>query len=451
MHLRVSLCRIGCVVARAAFVSGFLLCAGTAQASAPGTLDHYIALALENSPRLEAATAVVRASALRSDTIGILSDPEVRYQRTLSGVEAMAGQRQRLAIEQRVAWPTGPWAERRASDYAALATRAQAATVERDVRLMVSRAFWELWLVREFLAARQREESLLASVVSSVRARLEVGRSTLAELATVELALARARDELAALASDERIAAVELAGVIGASPTSDLPTVAACTSAEAQDVREDSSSSPAAEEVARAHPEVHELLAESRAELAMAEAAAARRWPMLGLGVEVVDMVEPNASTTNAASGSGNLVDAWAVMALVSVPLWHGRYAADEESRRSEAAAAVARAEDREREIVSSYRAAALGEREAARRLVTLEQVLVPKARVALEATLGGLTTGRVELRDVLMIERELVELETTRARMCVSRALAGATQRALDGRRPADGPTDATANEVQR
>lgn len=441
---------LGCALARAAVVLTCLLRAGVAQAATPGTLDHYVALALESSPRLEAAAASVRASERRAATVGVFADPEVRYERTLSGIEAMGGERQRLALEQRIAWPTGPWAEQRASAHEAEAMRAQASRAEREVRLAVSRAFWDLWLAREARAARQRDEALLASMVSSIRARLEVGRSSLAELATVELALARAHDDLATLANDERLAKVALAALIGVAPDAHLETVATCAAPMPPSDTARTGAADTAEEVVRTHPEVRELVSASRVELAMAEAAAARRWPMLGVGLELVDMATPISPPSGSGMPPNRLVDAWALMGLVSLPLWQDRYTAEEQLRRAEAEAASARATDRARELASSYRAAKLTEREATRRLGALERDLMPKARLALEATLGGLATGQNDLRDVLMVERELVELETTRANVCATRAVAVATQTMLDGLAPTPGGVAQLQGEVQ-
>ncbi|MEO0326938.1 MAG: TolC family protein, partial [Myxococcota bacterium] len=139
-------------------------------------------------------------------------------------------------------------------------------------------------------------------------------------------------------------------------------------------------------------------------------AVAAQRLPSFSLGV---DWIVTGDAAAEDVQGSGR--DAVIVGAGLSVPLWQRSYA--DEARAAELEAA-ARRDDR-RALAHRVRAALTGTlarlRDARRRAVLHEGTLAPQAEAALDSVLGAFTVGRAAVADVLLAERDLLEIRLGR------------------------------------
>ncbi|MFW6049571.1 MAG: TolC family protein [Myxococcota bacterium] len=367
-----------------------------------GRFESYLAYAMRQSPELEAAFERWRAAVLRIDPERRLPEPTITYAYFIRSVETRVGpQRHRLGLRQAFPWPTRLTA---GADAAALAARAAEARFEAEATVLqerVARAFWQLWWVHRTHRLYLEQEEILQALVESVRARVETGAANLGDLAQVQLRLERLRDHRGAHHEHMRRLSAELVAAIGAPPGTPTPVK-----------DEPSEGLPAEDEEslladALAHPRVRAHAKMAEAERARARAANARRYPGLALSV---DWTETGPARTTNVPDSGK--DAVMAAVSVSVPLWGGSYRDEAAAARAESAAQSAEGEAARRQAAAALEAALSGVRDAQRRIELYRHELIPQAETVYSSVSGGLAVGRATLPQVMMAERDLLELQ---------------------------------------
>ncbi|MCB9691715.1 MAG: TolC family protein [Alphaproteobacteria bacterium] len=373
-------------------------------------LQGYIALALAAHPAVRAAFARWEAAVHRIARAAALPEPTVQLGTFVRSVETRVGPQQaRISVQQAFPWPSRP---ARAGD--AAAAEAEAARLDLEATALalaaeVEVADWNLWELRATRELHAEHLVVLDSLAATARGRLEVGAADLARLQQLELARARLDDSIATLTS--RIAAAEVAlrtlvpGAPDTLPTPDEPVLVEPDALPAD---------------LQAHPAARAAAARAGASLAAERTAAADRLPSFTVGA---DWILTGATGTMPDAGK----DAVVAGVGVRVPLWQGAHAETLDAQRAETRAREA---DVERRLLDLERAAAterLAALDAARRVRTLEATLLPVAEAAFEALLGELAAGTGGVADVLLAQRDLLDLrvDLVRARADHVRALA--------------------------
>lgn len=369
-----------------------------------GSLRSYVANAFSNSPDLRASYEEWRAALAGPAQARKFPELVLTYGGFIRAVETRVGpQRHRLGVMQWFPWPTRLSAGRDAAAFAAVSTQQRFEALALDVAAQVARAYWKLWFIQKNQLVQKAQREVLLSLSQQVRARLRSGRVGLSDLAQVDLSISRISDVIAGLQEAERSATAELVRVIGAAAGTATPIV------PEQDPP--SASLPASEtsdlvKAAVEHPRVAALGSMSDAADERARAAKGERGPSIGLGLDWIitgEAIDPSIPK----SGQDAVVG---VVAL-KIPVSGGAYRAAQQQAQAEGAMYRARERAGQDRAVAELEQALANLRDAVRRVQLYETTLLPQAETAYSSTLDGYQSGRSSLAEVLIAEKDLLEL----------------------------------------
>lgn len=369
-----------------------------------GTLRSYVAKAFANSPELRASYEEWHAALERPAQARRFPELVLTYGGFIRAVETRVGpQRHRVGAMQWFPWPSRLNAGRDAAAYAAVSAQRRFESVALDVAAQVARAYWRLWFIQKNQVVQQAQRQVLMSLSRQVRARLESGRTGLSDLAQVDLSISRISDVIAGLEESSRSATAELVRVIGAEggtptpiqPEYDPPLALLPESDEGE-----------LKDAAMAHPRVAAMASMSEAAEERARAAKGERGPSLGLGL---DWIITGQAVDPAIPDSGK--DAVIGVVALKVPVSGGAYRAAQQEARAEGAMYRARERAARDRAVAELEQALANLRDAVRRVQLYETTLVPQAETTYSSTLDGYQSGRSSLAEVLIAEKDLLEL----------------------------------------
>lgn len=389
-------------------------------------LPGYLRLALENNPDVRASFERWQASVHRISRARRLPEPTIGFGYFVQSVETRVGPQQaRLSLQQAFPWPTRLSAGADAASAQARAMQRRFEAQALSVAQRVKAAYWHLWQIRTTRSIHREHLDVIRGLSESVRARMSTGVATLADLQQIDLAAARIADNIRGMDEAESGAEAFLRAAIGVAadypvPTPDEPAAAGMPA----------DSPEALSASARAHPMIDSLGLLAEASEATARAEGAERFPSFTVGA---DWIITGDAAMPGVEGSGR--DAVIVGAGIRIPLWQGSYsdsieAAEAESRahRADQRSLVDRAEA---ELASTL----ANLRDATRRVDLYRVTLVPQAETAYESVLGSYTVGRATVAQVLLSQRDLLELRIELARARADHARTWARLEELVGR----------------
>ncbi|MCA9653861.1 MAG: TolC family protein [Myxococcales bacterium] len=395
-----------------------------------GSLPHYLAYAYAHRPALRASFERWRAAAQRPRQARRLPEPQITFTAFVRPVETRVGpQRLKLGAMQWFPWPSKLGAAGRAAAHEAQAEQRHFEADALAVAAEVSTAYWTLWEIRRTRAVDQDELTILRSLTEQVRVQLEVSGADLADVARLELMSTRAEDRLAGLDERERMAAAELVRVIGAPPGTAVPT----------DAREPAVELPRDEAVlhlaAIEHPRVQAWASLSEAAQLRERSARAERLPSFGVGVDWIITGQPADANAGHVAPAERGKDAVMVTAGVKVPLWGRAYGAAASEARANDAAHRARALEARNMALAELERSLARVRDGARRTALLESTLVPQAEAAFESVTLSYASGRSSIGELMMSERDLLELQRERVAAYAALGIAWAELERVVGR----------------
>jgi outer membrane protein TolC len=369
-----------------------------------GSLNAYLAVALEKSPEARAAFQRWRSAMFSVSRKRRLPEPSLSFGYYLRSVETKAGpQRFNLGVSQTFPWPTKLSAGADAASEKARAAGLMFDAQVLGIRREVAKAYWTLWLIHEEHRLKSEHDVVLEALAGAVRGRLQIGAATLADLNQVDLGIARHHDHRGRHAEAALQASVKLRAVLGVAPDSKpLPA----TDQPRAGLPRHSEAELAA--LGSRHPMIEQFTHLAASEDHRARAEGADRYPRFKLGV---NLIETGPSAGAADSGK----DALIVSAGLSIPLW-GNY-----SDQVDAARAASSAHRAEQEASRRKSEAGLGSllsrlRDAQRRVHLYKRTLVPQAETTFQAVLGGYQSGGSTVASVILAQRDLIELQLQRA-----------------------------------
>jgi outer membrane protein, heavy metal efflux system len=321
----------------------------------------------------------------------------------------------RLGIQQRFPWPGALLAGADAAAAEARVAQREFEAEALELRAEVLAAYWQLWLIREVQGVEAEQLELYGAITELARSRLELGRSTLADVQQIDLGHARLADDLDSLREAENKAAATLIGAIAAPPGTAAPTRSELPllAEPAADVVELRASLVG-------HPRLGRWAAQAEAGEWKVKQARRARAPGFVLGVDWIKagpMQMPDMPNSDAV-----MIDVG-----IELPLWQRNYAEDQRAAAAETAAARAEWAEAHSRAAAALDITLATIRDTARRARLYETTLIPLAEGALESTLGGYATGNVALASILSAERELLGLRLARVQLHAEHALAWA------------------------
>ncbi len=391
-----------------------------------GTVESYVGTALHAHPGLAKHAELWRAATHRADAASAWPRTTITYAFLPLPIETRLGpQRHRIAVRQGIPWPGQRDAASRAELSEASVEEARLDATANAVREEVEHAYWDLWQARKTGQILSEQVTVLETSARIARGAVEVGQAGLSSVARIELAAARLRERQAA--NTAKIAAAEqrLRGAIRAQPAQ-LPTTPAAFSPDLPENIE-----------VNAAPELEALRRNVEAAARKAEAADASAKPTFSVGVDYIFVDEGEAMADEAGR------DALMLMVGLTFP---STWAA--EGARAEASRSMQKASEHaviDAEADRAAKAATLLElaRDAQRRHNFFRDTLLPQAENAFEASLGDYESGRAGVADLLLTQREWLELQIGLAAARADFERARATLARLQGAPAANGQTN--------
>jgi outer membrane protein TolC len=339
------------------------------------------------------------AAALRIASARSLPQPTLQFGVFVQSVETRVGPQQaRLSVAQSFPWPSTLVANGKAADAAAQAAASDLAASTLGVVREAAEAYWNLWEVRTTRALHIEHVEVMAGLTATVRSRVETGTASLADLQQVELSRARLADRIATMDADERARIAQLEALTGPldPPHTPADPPLARPALDPTDLRQ----------AVLAHPALASLEHRTTSAERTARAQKGNRLPGFTVGGDW--LVTGEAPTTGVAD-SGK--DAVQITAGVQVPLWQRGLSNASKAANHEA---LARRQDHRASTDRALAAltptlTALADSE--RRVVTLEQTLLPLSEAAYASILGNYTVGDGSVAQPLLAQRDLLDL----------------------------------------
>ena len=382
----------------------------------------YVAHGLKESPVVRAAFARWEAAIQQVARSRSLPEPTLGFTVFLQAVETRVGPQQgRVSLEQVFPWPTALSASAGAAAARARAAGEAFAATELAATEQIEAAYWDLWAIRAAQGSHTEHLSVIDGLSEVLRARVEVGTAGLADLQQVDLSRARLDSAIQTMHAEEHIAAATLRGLLGLRetipvPTSDTPPAVALPEGSDEQLFS----------AAMSHPHIAQAAAQADAAADTVRLARSRRMPGLSLSAGWTPIGDTPAHSSGHADEMGR--DALSVGMGLSLPLWQRTYTADIAAAR----ALVSAAEADHDTVAVSLTEAVLQWRvrvtDSARRVAITQDTLLPQAEAAYASLLGGYTTGDSPVAQVLLAQRDLLELTVAldNARADHARAWAG-------------------------
>ena len=366
-----------------------------------GALAPYLHLALRDSPQLKAAYAAWDAEVRSIQGASTLPEPTLGFGIFLRSVETRVGPQQaKVSLQQSLPWPTELTGRHDAAVAQARVAQAQFDAVVLQVNAQVLQAYWTVWEVRATRRTHSAHVVVLEDLSATLRARLETGSATLADVQQVDLTRARLEDALLSLDAQERRAVASLRAVIGGTP-GELPTLQDPFQAQQPvlDLQQ-------VTQLALEHPLIGAAGAQEDAAQAAVQVAQSQRAPGLTLGVDWIPTGP--AAMDDAQSGK----DAVMLGVGFRVPLWQRAYAEDVRAKAAVQDLRAAQSEGLRLQLSAQVEDAYIRVLDGVRRVDVVQYSLLPQAEGTYTSLLGSYAVGKANVAQVLLAQRDLLELQ---------------------------------------
>ncbi|MFC1671907.1 TolC family protein [Planctomycetota bacterium] len=397
-------------------------------------LGHYLTYAAISNPGLEAAFDRWAAAVERIPQALALKDPTFSYTHFIEEVETRVGpQKFNVGLSQMF-----PWFGKRelrgnvvAREADAESQRFLAAKLKLFYR--VKYAYYEYYYLGRAIAVTQENVRLLTSLESVVRTKYQAGSVPHSALIRIQVGLAELEDRLRSL-QDLRIPVMAgLNAALGRSDDAPLPWP--------KEVPRANVSITDAQLVSwlkENNPELRSIDFKAAEEETAIKLAGKNRFPDVTFGVAYVETDDTNDDPVTATIA-------------VNLPIWTGKYLAQENEARAKYRTIVNTRADREHALVSDLKMAAFGFRDAERKVGLYRDTLIPKAEQGFKVTRQAFEAGKADVLDLVDAEKILLEFTLSRERALANRAQRLAEMEMLVGKeipRADDPPVETKGQE---
>lgn len=352
-------------------------------------ISNFLAYALLNSPKVEAAYDDWAASVERITVARSLPDPQITFQSDIAEIvqTVMPGFMQ--------VFP-GPGKLRASAAVASAVSRAKYFAFESaalQAAFNLKQAYYQLFFLDEQLRINRETYSLLNDLERIARAQNEVGKGTLQDVLRAQIERDRVSTDIANLVDSRRPLLASFKAALGL--TSDQPDPPVPVRLETTNLNPDT------DELLRAafarNPQLQALEAEVRQADATITVAYKERVPDFSLGL----MADVKSSPTM-----------FRPLAGVTLPIWRDKILAEIAQAKADALGAQARLSAAQIQLTVDFAEQTFACREIGRNLELLENRLVPKARQSLEIARAGYLAGTIDFFNLMDTERTLLNFE---------------------------------------
>jgi cobalt-zinc-cadmium efflux system outer membrane protein len=353
------------------------------------SLGNYLAFAVLNEPRVEAAYFDWAASVERITVERSLPDPRLSFEADIADIvmTVMPGLMQEFP---------GPGKLKAAANVATAESRTKYFAFETAVlqtAFSLKRAYYQLWFLDENIRINRQTLDLLAELEEIALTQNASGKVTLQDVFRAQIEQDQLATEIANLEDSHRPLMAQLKGALGLTRDQADPPRPARFESTPLDLEGDLVLAAA---FAR-NPRLKMMEADVR--LAEATIALARksRVPDFNLGL----MADAKANPTM-----------FRPLAGMTLPIWRDKIAAQIAQAQATKRAVEARLTSEQIMVTVDFATKSYDYREITRNLALLQDKLIPKARQSLEIARAGYLSGQIDFFNLLDAERTLLNFQ---------------------------------------
>ncbi|MGE5195577.1 MAG: TolC family protein [Deltaproteobacteria bacterium] len=371
-------------------------------------VEQYVAHALDQNPRVQAArkriealaNRVPQAAGLEDPTLGVNGYPFFPYVLQTAGGRMTAN----VVAEQKFPWFGKLDARARAAEAEADVARAELATVELEVIEQVKRAYYELYYVQKAIEITERSRKLLQDFAEIANAKYIVGEVSQQDVLSAQVEVSNLDSELIRLRQQLQGGQARLAALLHVSPDTQLRAQEELFEEEIpRDLER------LYEQAIARRPELHAQLAAIRRDRTNVDLAGLQYYPDVTLAAMWGGMTTSGALSPNADGLS--MVN---IGAQVNVPIYRKRLDAGVREAEAQAVSSARQYDalkDRTQADVKDLYVQALSQRD----LVSLfGNDIIPKAEQTLEVSVEAYRVGKTDFLQLIDNWRELLRFEVT-------------------------------------
>lgn len=372
------------------------------------SLDEYIAIALDQNPKVHAIRKRMEALAYRIPVESSLQDPMITLTVQPEPVQTAAGQQEAiLALSQRFPWFGKLAAKASVAEAETNVARAELAAIELDTVAKVRKAYFELYFVQRAIEITETDQQLLLEIRTVADTRYKAGGASQQDVLRANLEISDTETQLIQLRQQLESAQARLARLIHVAPSSEIFADEGLLSIPSlQDLESLQRTAVAA------RPELHVVLAKLNSTRMAVELARLDYRPDVTLGLSWIDVASSGISPV--ANGRDSVL----LSAGVNLPIYRKRL--DSAVRSAEASAvAAARNYDAMRDETLEQVTDLFARVESQRQLLELfSEDILPTARQTLSASSQAYNVGEVDFLQLVDNWRQLLRYEITNLRL---------------------------------
>lgn len=383
-----------------------LLCGLGISAQEPFTatdLESYLSRALSESPELRSFEHRYGAAKNRIPQLSSLPDPTLQLTYFVESVQTRTGPQENvLILNQRIPW------------FGKLKNREVAASAEAEVlwfayqnqQLMLVRevgtAFYEYGYLEHAIRLTRENLELLQSLEPVVETQVKAG-ANLNSLLRLKVEIGKMEDRLQSLSQDRIALSADLMSSLALPDAGVLPW-------PSWEKPDPISLDPVnlQQDLALENPALNMLKSKVASAEARKAVADLERYPDFTLGVNYVQIGDPEVNP--AAAGAGE--DAWGVTAGISIPLWPGRIKAGRQEALENIYASENELEQKQNQLRAELKTSLALLTDAERRLNLYGEDLLDLAQQGVDNSFRAYEVGQAGILDVIDSERSLLELQ---------------------------------------
>jgi cobalt-zinc-cadmium efflux system outer membrane protein len=277
----------------------------------------------------------------------------------------------------------------------------------------VKHAYYEYYYLSRAIAVTEENIDLMSNLEAVVRTRLQTGGAPYSAVVKAQVELGKLEERLATLVDMRGPMAARLNTELGRPPDTYVPWPAAIDSENATFSDED-----IFDRLKAGNPELLALGFMAARDEAAVGLSRQSYVPDITLGAQVIQ-TGPALNPDMEDSGKD------AVMATLSLnlPIWIGKYRAEEKEARARLRATAKQRENRENQLMSELKMVLFNLRSAERKIDLYGDSLVPKAEQSLSATRTAYSADKADFFDLIEAQRTLLEFLLSYERALADRA----------------------------
>lgn len=391
------------------------------------SLSNYLAFAMLNQPRVEAAYYDYAAAVERITVARSLPDPQLTFQMDIQNIvtSIMPGLMGSI-----------PWPEklRLGAQIASAESQAKYFTFQSAVltsAFEVKRTYYQLYFLSEKIRVNQETLQLLSNLEKLARAQNETGKATLQDVLRAQIEQDRLRTEIANLEDSRSSLMAQFKAALGLGANDLSPP----TPSRFESTPLDLSAEKLFETAFTQNTRLKALEADVRAAEASIILAQRLRLPDFSLGLMADVKMNPTL---------------YRRLGTVSLPIWRDKIAAQIAEAQANKRSVQAQLSSEQIQLAVDFAGRSYLYREATRNLALLNDNLLPKARQSLEVARSGYLAGQIDFFNLTDTQRTLLGFELDRVEASTQREVVLAElSLIIQGMPPANAPMGSSVTRM--